>query len=153
LKNTPNVPKPHGAADIDQVGQFTTSVNGCDYSNADAYGGWGWNASLGQSCEPLTVNTDLTTRVDDNCNYSYASLHGGWGWNAETQESCPPVNTPVVDGTSDNCDYSNASENAGWGWDAEARQSCEPLSVETQFVDSDGDGWGWDGFKSCIPNG
>lgn len=138
---------------IDQQGRLTASVNGCDYSNADVYGGWGWNASLGQSCEPLAVNTDLTTRVDDNCNYSYASLHGGWGWNAETQESCPPVNAPVVSGTSDNCDYSNAALNGGWGWDPVARQSCEPVSTETQCVDSDGDGWGWDGFKSCIPNG
>ena len=146
-------------ADLDQQGRLSSTVNGCDYSNADAYGGWGWNASLGQSCEPLASSTDLPTRVDDNCNYSYASLHDGWGWNAETQESCPPVtapivnDTPVVTDTSGNCDYSDADQNAGWGWDPVVRQACVPLSAETQCVDSDGDGWGWDGLKSCIPGG
>ncbi len=142
--------------DVDQQGRFITSVNGCDYSNADAYGGWGWNANLGQSCEPLTSNTDQTSRVDNNCSYSYASLFDGWGWNSETQESCPPLDTPVVNDTSSNCDYSSADQHGGWGWDPVARQSCEPLSTETavtQCVDSDGDGWGWDGFESCIVDG
>lgn len=126
-------------------------LNVCDYTNANDFEGWGWNAFLGRSCEPLTGDTDVTPSIDDNCNYSFASLHDGWGWNNETQESCAPISTSVS-APSKHCDYSNAGQHGGWGWDPVSHQSCEPLSTDTQCVDSVGDGWGWDGFKSCIPS-
>ena len=34
----------------------------CDYSDADLYGGWGWNSTASQSCAPLeTVSSPQPT--------------------------------------------------------------------------------------------
>jgi len=64
---------------------MTPSTTGdCDYSNADAYGGYGWNATTNESCPPLDNDTG-------SCDYTYADEYGGYGWNETTGESCPPL--------------------------------------------------------------
>ncbi len=65
-----------------------TSTGGnteCDYTDADLYGGWGWNSALMQSCPPLEEPLSA-----DGCDYSNATINGGWGWNLTTLSSCPP---------------------------------------------------------------
>lgn len=64
--------------------QPSTQASSCDYSNADSNGGWGWNPSTGQSCEPLNEP------VSDNCDYTDAAVNGGWGWDEAAGESCVP---------------------------------------------------------------
>jgi len=56
-------------------------VHCCDYQNATANHGWGWDASAQQACRPL----------DSTCDYSQSELYGGWGWNAFLSQSCPPI--------------------------------------------------------------
>ena len=138
----------------------------CDYSNAEAYDGWGWNPVTGESCPPLDSteepgDNDMAVTNADGCDYSEAAVYNGWGWNAELGQSCAPLTETEV---ADNCDYSNASVSNGWGWNRVTLSSCPPLSDSVdsdthsgnselsnnvKCVDSDGDGWGWDGANSC----
>ncbi len=55
----------------------------CDYSDADLYGGWGWNATASQSCAPLEniIESQPTTQCVDTDG-------DGWGWNGSA--SCIP---------------------------------------------------------------
>lgn len=66
----------------------------CDYSNADASNGWGWNPVTRESCAPITENaTEEQAAAGNNsndCNYTNADNFNGWGWNPVTRESCPP---------------------------------------------------------------
>lgn len=57
------------------------SSGGCDYTDAEVNGGWGWDAANGLSCPPAA----------DSCDYSSAALNDGWGWNPVTATSCPPL--------------------------------------------------------------
>lgn len=69
-----------------RAGECTVEpVDGCNYDDAAANGGWGYNATTGESCPP---NPDDTQ--SNECDYSNADLNGGWGWNAATRSSCPP---------------------------------------------------------------
>ena len=131
---------------------------GCDYSSADLYDGWGWNAASGTSCPPVSNN--IMNSTDVNCDYSQADQYGGWGWNATTGTSCSPVVSHSTSpenntGSDGHCDYSQADQHGGWGWDATTSQSCAPVNniVDSQpamqCIDTDGDGWGWDGMSSC----
>lgn len=61
--------------------QATTSPPGCDYTDADSNGGFGWNDATKQSCPPL---------ADNNCDYTDADKNGGWGWNPVDGTSCSP---------------------------------------------------------------
>ncbi len=65
----------------------TGSSNRCDYSNADASNGWGWNPVTRESCAP---QTDTVANTDQACDYSNAGTQNGWGWNQSTGQSCPP---------------------------------------------------------------
>ena len=115
-----------------------TGQDGCDYSNAILYNGWGWNSTTRESCPPRDSNQNDDNSDDGNmadqggCDYSSASQHGGWGWNNTTRESCPPLgaiddnSTPVGD------DDTRPDDNSS-----------------SLCVDTDGDGWGWDGTQSC----
>lgn len=125
----------------------TSSDSQCDYSSADLFGGWGWNATTNTSCAPLTsIDPVLTTQCID-------ADGDGYGWDG--MATCTTqVNTP---GGDSNCDYSDADLYGGWGWNAAASQSCAPLEIvsnpqpSAQCIDTDGDGWGWDGSASCRP--
>jgi len=128
------------------------SESACDYSNADLYGGWGWNSTTSQSCAPLenVVNTEPTAQCID-------SDGDGYGWDG-TASCVPESTTPVTNPSANsNCDYSDAVLYGGWGWNATANQSCAPLETvvvtqpTAQCIDTDGDGWGWDGSGSCRP--
>ena len=71
---------------------------GCDYSDADQHGGWGWNAETASSCPPIDgQNTTVAQApsINSGCDYSDATNNSGWGWNASTSTSCPPL----ADGT------------------------------------------------------
>ncbi len=59
----------------DSVDIVDNTNNGCDYSNADSNGGWGWNATTSQSCTPLENigNTQPTAQCIDTDG-------DGWGW-------------------------------------------------------------------------
>lgn len=95
--------------------------DGCDYSNAAIYDGWGWNPDTGTSCEPVTVSSA------DNCDYSNATINDGWGWNARNGQSCAPLDSGDVPAVDQSCDYTRADSNQGWGWNPTTRSSCPPL--------------------------
>jgi len=132
------------------IEQLTQS--GCDYSNANLYGGWGWNATTRQSCAPLenVSNTQPAAQCVD-------ADGDGYGWDGTATCIINDGNQTVVTTSNGNCDYSDAHLYGGWGWNAIASQSCAPLENVSnsqptgQCVDTDGDGWGWDGTASCIP--
>ena len=76
----------------------TGSPGECDYSSASSNGGWGWNASTGQSCPPLGAGSsnngqdaESENGVGTSCDYSSASANGGWGWDPVNRVSCPPL--------------------------------------------------------------
>ena len=102
---------------------------GCDYSNAEQQGGWGWNPISNMSCAPLVPITPVpvtpvpTTPVatDDTAAECIDSDGDGWGWNGT--ESCL-----VADTVDDQCDYSDADLYDGWGWNPVTRQSCAPVN-------------------------
>ena len=89
----------------------------CDYSDADRYDGWGWDADAMNSCAPLPA-----TGV--NCDYTNADSYGGWGWDPATRTSCRPL-TPVIGECID-------SDGDGWGWNGGA--SCR-ISVQMSYPD------------------
>lgn len=103
-------------------------VDGCDYTDAHLYGGWGWNAATSESCAPLSDDDDIVTPVDNGtCDYSNADVNGGWGWDSVNNTSCAPVGDVGPDeDDSSTCDYSNAAVNGGWGWDSVNGASCPP---------------------------
>jgi len=115
---------------LSPISILSPTTDGCDYSDAALYNGWGWNPSTRTSCPPVT-------ETRDNCDYSSASSNDGWGWNNVTRESCPPLETEQTECVDTDGD--------GWGWDG--TQSC--IISTSQCIDSDGDGWGWDGVQSC----
>ncbi len=61
--------------------EATTLPLGCDYSDADSNGGYGWNSVTNKSCPP---------RGDEHCDYTDAANNNGWGWDSEAGRSCPP---------------------------------------------------------------
>jgi len=73
-----------GSCTVNASTVVTTAVDpNCDYSDADLYGGWGWNSTASQSCAPLeTVSSPQPTSpcidVDGD----------GWGWDGSA--SCIP---------------------------------------------------------------
>jgi len=109
----------NGAVHIFTVGG---ADDGCDYSNADVYGGWGWNEATGESCAPIAVNSGNV--VDMQSSDCIDSDGDGWGWNG--------VSSCLV--SSDNSANSNNLN--------DSNQRC---------VDTDGDGWGWNSttMTSC----
>jgi len=132
-----------------------TTVAACDYSNADLYGGWGWNATTSESCAPLQ---DVLDTIEEMPSVAQCvDLDGdGYGWDG-TASCVPMAGTPEAS-TDNNCDYSDADLYGGWGWDSSINQSCAPLNNEEdsvdqtevlQCIDTDGDGYGWDGFSTC----
>ena len=147
--------------DVTADGTFGATVNNeptegmCDYTNADIYDGWGWNAATGQSCAPEQLQQPQQPQQpqqeeqNSGCDYSQADNYGGWGWSSTTLMSCPPITT-----TSASCE-DTAPVGDGWGWDGVA--SCRVVSdtsipsSNTECVDTIpiGDGWGWDGSASC----
>jgi len=121
---------------------------GCDYSDADLYGGWGWNATINESCPPSDNFNDETSIAQ-----CIDSDGDGYGWNGS--ETCTPAtSSPTLNS---GCDYSDANLYGGWGWNTETNQSCAPLEEPSdpaqavQCIDTDGDGYGWNGVASCIP--
>ena len=112
----------------------------CDYSDADLYGGWGWNYETSESCAPPEEQDDTTQQevveesVANSCDYSDGHLFGGWGWNYETSESCAPpeeqedtTQQEVIDDTiASSCDYSDGHLFGGWGWNYQTSESCAP---------------------------
>lgn len=141
--------------DRDPINTTMENSGDCDYSNANFYGGWGWNDATQSSCPPVEM-------IVSACDYTNAATFNGWGWNPETNESCLPVDNDNTDiqTVASTCDYSNAPSFGGWGWDPVSRESCAPAGdsnaqTESQnpvCLDSDGDGWGWDGSNSCRIN-
>lgn len=140
-----------------QASPTLAQTAGCDYTDADRYGGWGWNNSTSESCPPLNENQTNQTQPTD-CDYSNAV--NGWGWNPITSQSCPPATTSnpgngqtvtPTDGTP-TCQSASADPDGdGWGW--ENNNTCRVSNETTQpgsvCDDPDGDGWGWDGTASC----
>jgi hypothetical protein len=91
----------------------------CDYSDAAANFGWGWNPATDTSCPPTDPEQiiELFLPAADGdapeteapeaeelfrealidelrlqyCDYTDAPLNAGWGWNNVLLESCPPV--------------------------------------------------------------
>lgn len=62
----------------------STTAPGCDYVDAAANAGWGWNPATQMSCAPLATTSGA------GCDYVDADVNGGWGWDAAQQMSCPP---------------------------------------------------------------
>lgn len=83
------------------VNASSNDTDGCDYSDAHLYDGWGWNPVTLQSCAPVTTSA--------GCDYSQQHLYGGWGWNPVTMQSCAPLNEPAVSNCVD-------TDGDGWGW-------------------------------------
>ena len=152
---------------------FEGESDDCDYSNAAAFDGWGWNPVTMQSCAPLSTDTTVTpvAVAVGSCDYSNADRFGGWGWNETTRESCVPLtdsNDPADQVTAQvpaGCDYSNAALSNGWGWNETTRASCAPLSEGVEDVAAQipagcdysnaalSNGWGWNetARESCAP--
>ena len=157
------------------LAQAAPGAFGCDYTDSALYGGWGWNNTTQQSCEPLTNNT--TTNVQAPAPIISSPASGafcddpdgdGWGWDGSAscrvgaaQSTTPQVATPASGAFCDDPDGD------GWGWDGSA--SCRVggsaantpvvitpvVSAPTETgacIDSDGDGWGWNGTSSCTVN-
>ena len=149
-------------------------VAGCDYSDADRWGGWGWNQTLSESCPPLSSATVAGGYAHDNsaqasssqtCDYTDAGLFGGWGWNPVTMQSCAPVASNNQNSSGQTSDQTNTlsgfpacasassdTNNDGWGWENNA--TCRVISSTSAnnastCDDPDGDGWGWNGSSSC----
>lgn len=55
-----NTTEPVTTGTIPLVTQQESTEGDCDYTNADQYDGWGWNAVLGESCGPADGVTDST---------------------------------------------------------------------------------------------
>lgn len=91
--------------------QLVNNLGQCDYTNADRYNGWGWNAVTATSCPPLPVNSQ------DNCDYSNAGNQNGWGWDPVLLQSCAPVTSACED----RGDYP-------WGWNPVTLRSCRECS-------------------------
>ncbi len=166
----------HSAEPATLANLVIDEVSGCDYSNADLFGGWGWNNDLGQSCPPLDSAVVAGAYAHDNsapqatpvatvgCDYSNSDMFDGWGWNSALSESCPPLsgNQPTAnpEPTTPAVNVCVDSDGDGWGWNG--TDSCrvgeapvvanDPLTQSPAVgacVDSDGDGWGWNGTDSC----
>ncbi len=135
-----------------RAGNNSITSNGCDYTNAPQHDGWGWNATTGTSCAPLSQSNESsmneqTILIPDNtsgCDYSNAAQYGGWGWNPNTSTSCPPVSSVVSTNTAINPLIFDAV-------------SSNPLvltvtpEITGQCVDvvPFNDNWGWNGTCSC----
>jgi len=107
-----------------QVGVFRSSVNeqpnmmpvnnGCDYSSADLYNGWGWNATLQLSCPP--VNVCIDTDGD------------GWGWDGTASCRVPGMTPPTGPTEVPACTTTTSDPDGdGWGWENNA--SCVTTAV------------------------
>lgn len=89
----------------------TTDINGCNWDDAQANNGHGWNPQTKDSCDPelngawpaqVSQNTSTSvlgyngTRDPNGCNWDDSDKHGGWGYNSDTGngDNCPPVNRP-----------------------------------------------------------
>ena len=60
----------------------------CDYQDAGANDGWGWDPETRTSCAPQTTPPPA---VASNCDYSAAGVNNGWGWDPVARQSCPPL--------------------------------------------------------------
>ncbi len=100
-----------------------TVSDGCDYTDADLYQGWGWNIYLKESCPPKGSQTeqptDPATEQPGNELECIDSDGDGWGWDGFA--TCIPESS-----ASGQCDYSDAGIYNGWGWNATTRESCPP---------------------------
>jgi len=60
----------------------------CSYRDASTNDGWGYNATTGESCAPLSFNDQP---AGTSCSYAYAQQNQGWGYDESTGLSCPPL--------------------------------------------------------------
>jgi hypothetical protein len=110
----------------------TLTASGCDYSNADVNGGWGWNQATLESCPPIIETatpaepTPTEPEENGNCDYTDAALYDGWGWDPVTRTSCAPL-TEVSSGGSGGRPFCTSAD-----------------------ADADGDGYGWENSKTCL---
>ena len=143
------------------------AINGCDYSTAEQFDGYGWNPVTRESCPPLDATeteTPVTVTPETPAGCDYRNAINGWGWNETTRQSCPPLTVAAEQQTPESsvgCDYSNAIN--GWGWNETARQSCPPLTVAVAQPTPEApagcdysnsvNGWGWNETtrQSCEP--
>jgi len=84
----------------------------CDYSQADQFGGHGWNASTQSSCPPLNRVIEAPAEIVDACDYSRADEYAGFGFNPVTLESCPPLDRLSASSTDTVVDEENVAENS-----------------------------------------
>lgn len=147
----------HSALPATLANVISNDIVGCDYADADSYGGWGWNNELAESCPPIDselaegayAHDSSGSEVQDSSGTPACQLPGadpdgdGWGW--EQGASClvqggvTPVSSCIdLDGD-------------GWGWDGSATCQVDGTGggSGSDCVDSDGDGWGWGPQGSC----
>lgn len=132
-------------------------IGNCDYSDADLYDGWGWNAVAGQSCPPLqTGPNNQTPSTSDSSSACIDADSDGFGWNGVA--TCnPSESTNTVIDNQPSVGQCIDADGDGFGWDGFA--TCVPLASNAsnsmpqalQCIDTDGDGFGWNGFATCDP--
>ena len=124
-------------------------VSACDYSDADLYDGWGWNAVEQESCPPVDSSAAEGAYLHDNS--AAAPL-------PDAQPLATSATVETVFGVPVCALQSSDPDGDGWGW--EGNRTCIVERQTTQndnlsagsavCIDSDGDGWGWDGERSCV---
>jgi len=124
------------------------AVDACDYSDADQFSGWGWNAATSTSCPPLDSADTWVAVANEapatpahtataNCDYSNAADFDGWGWNNNTGTSCPPLESEETQLVAQNDNPFTSATN-----------TTTPICISASS-DPDGDGWGWENNRTC----
>ena len=100
------------------------SSDGCDYSDAGSFNGWGWNPLTRESCAPLDT---AQTMNSNDCDYTDAVRNGGWGWDPVARQSCEPLATESSLQANSESVLCVDSDGDGWGWNSETLSSCRPV--------------------------